>query len=404
MRKIQIGFITVFLFAIAWLGICTLDNDAPSNVDEMRSYNRFPDLESYADLLDVNTLNKISDAYDDQLEGRADMVKFYYQLQVNVMRQKLVGTIVIGKDNVLFNKPFSTSNQKKYLNNVKTGAELINEVAEKAKQYGTKVIVVDVPRRDVNLESYVPSWYISAVDLYEACIDVQREALNDDIAVIDVNRLFHENAGADTVLYWYYNDHHINAIGNDLILSEIIKLVQEDYPEVTQKRLEDYDIEYTQVYGALNRKIGLAASAPDEPLWMTPKGWEISYTRSDNGKESKEPVLRKIDERQKRTYSETYMGDNFGETIVDTDRDSLPSIFFCGSSFTNALEALSVPSFDNMYSVDFRYNTTTKDINDYIAQWQPEYVVLIPGQSTATFNLKHLKTHLGYLKEDIDYD
>ena len=98
------------------------------------------------------------------------------------------------------------------------------------------------------------------------------------------------------------------------------------------------------------------------------------------------------------------MGDNFGETIVKTDKEDLPSIYYCGSSFTNVLEAMSVPSFKNMYSTDLRFNDTEYTMMDYIDKFQPEYVVFISGQSTATFNASHIKTHLGLDKENADLD
>lgn len=405
MKQIQRCFIGVFLLFIAVIGFCTLDNDIATNPDEMRDYSRFPEMGSYSDVVDVEFLNKIDSAFSDQLEWRDSMVKSYYNLQVNVMNQSYVGSVVIGKDNVLFNGPIDVKNWNSYKKNIKKGAELINDVADKAKQYGTKLIVLDIPRRDISMSEYLPSYYPKLGDKYDECLDVQKEALSDDVYLIDAKELFEKNNTTGENLYWYYNDHHINATGNDLILSEIIKIVNKDYPDVKQKTLDDYEIENTQVYGALNRKIGLAASAPDEILWLEPDGWKVDYTRIDNGKESKKGVLNRVDEHGQRTYSVTYMGNNFGETVVETDNDDkMPSIFYCGSSFSNALESLSVPSFKNMYSVDFRYNSTSNTLEDYIEKWKPEYVVLISGQSTATFNLKHLKTHLGINKNNIDLD
>jgi hypothetical protein len=398
-KYIQIIFCTIIIAFLGIVGICTLDNKVASSQDEMRTYTMFPELD-YSKLTDVDYLTQIGDAFTDQLEWRWSFVKGYFTLTKDILHQSTLGSIVVGKDQVLFNEPINIKNWSKYKKNVKKGAELLNEIAEEASQYGTKLIVLDAPRRDVALRNYVPSWYPDITDQYEECVAIQRETLDDSIELIDIKALFDENNPEGDNRYWYYNDHHINCFGGELVLSEIIKIVQKDYPQVEQKTLDDYQITYRQVYGALNRKIGLSATAPDEPLNLLPDGWEINYERWDDGELTNAPIFGVDTE----TYSESYMGDNYGETIVKTDKEDLPSIYYCGSSFTNVLEAMSVPSFKNMYSTDLRYNDTGKTMMDYIKEFQPEYVVFVSGQSTATFNYKHLKMHLGVNKEEVDLD
>lgn len=399
MKYIQIIFCTIVISFISIIGVCTLDNKTPSSEDEMRTYTMFPELD-YSKLTDVEYLNQIGDAFTDQLEWRWNFVKGYFTLTKDILHQSRVGDIIIGKEQVLFNKPLEVKSWKSYKKNVKKAAELLNEVALEAAKYGTKMIVVDAPRRDVVLQNYTPSYYPDLSDKYEECLKIQKENLDPSIEVIDVKELFEKNNPEGDNRYWYYNDHHINCRGGELVLSEIIKIVQKDYPQVKQKMLDDYDITKRQVYGALNRKIGLTAKAPDEELNLTPKGWTMNYQRWDEGKQTDAPIFGE----DTNTYSLSYMGDNFGETIVKTDKENLPSIYYCGSSFTNILEAMSVPSFQNMYSTDFRFNDTDAVMLDYIKKYKPEYVVFISGQSTATFNYKHVKMHLGLDKNEVDLD
>lgn len=399
MRYIQIVFCTVIIAFLGIIGFCTLDNRIPSSQDEMRSYTMFPELD-YSRLTDVEYLNQIGAAFTDQMEWRWKFVKGYFVLNKDILKQSSLGDIVVGKEQVLFNKPINVTNWKKYKKNIKRGAKLLNEVAAEASQYGTKIIVLDAPRRDVALRNYVPSWYPDITEEYEECLEVQREALDDSIEVIDVKELFDKNNPDGDNRYWYYNDHHINCRGGELVMSEIIRIVQKDYPQVEQKTLDDYQIVKRQVYGAFNRKIGLSATAPDEELNLIPDGWTMNYERWDDGERTDAPIFGE----DTNTYSESYMGDNYGETIVKTDKENLPSIYYCGSSFTNVLEAMSVPSFKNMYSTDLRFNDTNKTMLDYIKEFKPEYVVFISGQSTATFNYKHLEMHLGLNKKEMDLD
>ena len=80
-------------------------------------------------------------------------------------------------------------------------------------------------------------------------------------------------------------------------------------------------------------------------------------------------------EWQDVTYN-LYMGGDIAETVIDTNREDLPSILIYGDSFTNALECITYLSFDKMYSLDLRhYQDMT--IEEYIAMTQPDVVVCI---------------------------
>lgn len=396
MNKIKIIFCTIFIGFITITGIGTLNNKNQTSEAENRTLTTFPEFD-LSQLSDSTYLDSISTAVADQLEWRSNFVKLYFAFNKNILNQTYIGSVVMGKDEVLFNGPIQITNYETYKENIKKGAKLINDVNEVARQYGTKLIVLNIPRKDYVLKDYLPSYYPDVTEQYLECLEIEKSSLSDDISVIDAYSLFMENMEKDNSLYYFYNDHHINAIGNDLILSEIMKIVNAEYPQVEQYRLNQYDILYKQVSGSFNKKIAMAANAPDEVLNLVPKGWDIEYTRYDNGELSETPIIN----ADSNTYSGTFMGGNYGETVVETNREELPSIIYCGSSYTNGLEALSVPSFDNMYSLDFRNNTTDNTLVDYIKQWQPEYVVLISAQSTATFKYSHLLNHLG-LDKNID--
>ena len=68
---------------------------------------------------------------------------------------------------------------------------------------------------------------------------------------------------------------------------------------------------------------------------------------------------------------------------------------FVGSSYTNILEALSVPSYNEMLSIDYRHNKTGNSIKYYVDKYDIDYVVFIPAQSNNSFQLSKIKLHLG---------
>ena len=95
------------------------------------------------------------------------------------------------------------------------------------------------------------------------------------------------------------------------------------------------------------------------------------------------------------TDVKAYMKGDHGYTVIDTNRSNLPNILYVGSSFTNILEALSIPSFNKMVSIDYRHNKSGNSINYYVEKYDIDYVVFVPSQSNDAFSSSMIKTHLG---------
>ena len=89
------------------------------------------------------------------------------------------------------------------------------------------------------------------------------------------------------------------------------------------------------------------------------------------------------------------MEGDYAYTIVDTGREELPNILYVGSSFTNILEAMSIPSFNKMVSIDYRHNTSGNSIKYYVDKHDIDYVVFVPSQSNNALSPIKIKEHLG---------
>ena len=59
------------------------------------------------------------------------------------------------------------------------------------------------------------------------------------------------------------------------------------------------------------------------------------------------------------------------------------------------MEALAVPSYEKILSIDYRHNKSKKSINDYVEENDIDYVIFIPSQSTNAFSISQIKTQLG---------
>jgi len=102
----------------------------------------------------------------------------------------------------------------------------------------------------------------------------------------------------------------------------------------------------------------------------------IAYTRYDNGEPSDKPLYVLPTAEDLPTTYNLYMGGDFAETILETNRPELPDVLVFGDSFTNALETLLYTSFDEMRSLDLRHYTD-KTLRDYITDYQPDIVICV---------------------------
>ncbi len=82
-------------------------------------------------------------------------------------------------------------------------------------------------------------------------------------------------------------------------------------------------------------------------------------------------------------------------TVIKTDNINSKRIMFVGSSYTNILEALAVPSYNTIVGIDYRHNKENKSINDYVIENNIDYVVFVPAQSNNAFSISKIKLHLG---------
>lgn len=102
----------------------------------------------------------------------------------------------------------------------------------------------------------------------------------------------------------------------------------------------------------------------------------IPYSRWENGVQTDAPVFKLPDNSNKVINYGIYMGNDYAETIIRTNREDLPDALVFGDSFTNAMETLLYTAFNEMRSIDMRYYTE-KSIREYIAEYRPDIVICV---------------------------
>lgn len=388
-KIIKICFIAIVISIISLIGVLTLMNNTEISLKEGRKLNLFPEI-TLENLMTDEFYTNYTNAFADQLEFRETFIKMYYLLNL----QKYTGDVVKGKENQLFLSPLIIQNKEKYIKNLKNAiTNDLNKVAEEVSDEGAKFIFVSIPRKDVIMDKYLPDSYIRGAEDYLQYIDIIKEHKSQEITFIDAYELFKKKQDERYDVF-YQTDHHLNIRGAYYIFEEIISIVNKDKNNIKLGKLEDeYEIQSRVINGAYNRKIGQSVAGKNEELVLMPKNKTIKYTRRDNGKQVNTPVFG-----NGNTYADAYMGQDYAETVIDTNNDNAPNILLVGSSYTNILEALSVYKFNKMVSIDYRDNTTGKSIADYVKEYDIDYTIFICAQSTNSLSVSAIKEHLGLKK------
>jgi len=373
MKLVQKIFVILFFIIMLFFMITTIFNNEEISMIERRNLTTFPKF-SVSKLFDKNYYDDLTSAFNDQLELREHLVKGYFLFQF----QRYYGDVAIGEDKQLYSASMDDLGDS-YYEDLKKKINLVNDTFS---EVDAKVIFLSIPRKDAYMVNELPKNYNSSLDIYKKQVEVAKSNLSSDIIFIDAYDVFKES---EQYYCYYSNDHHTTPLCSYSLYKKI-----NEYVGVDSYKLDDkFDIKQTIVSGAYNRQIGLKVKSDPEDLYLVPKN-DISYVRYENGELSDKKIYSKGN-----TYEDAYMeGDNAFTRVINKDGND-KKILFVGSSYTNILEALAIPSYSEMLSIDYRHNKTGMGINDYVKKYDIDYVVFVPAQSNNSYSLGKIEEHLG---------
>lgn len=393
-KIVRIALIVIVSLAIAVFGVMTLLNHNKTNEMEQRALTQWPSPSKVlsGDMTLGEFFDDVTTAYSDQFFMRDLLVKGYYVFHM----QSYDSGAMKGANGQLYRTHQAAPRSQKKADKSLTSAskKLAKIVDECADAGAVKFIYLPVPRKDAVMTEDLPDGYESSEKDFEHTYGiltstVQGESKSKIFEPVNTLQLFSQQR--DKSLY-FATDHHWNVHGADVAYHAVMDVVAQKNPDVLVTDLEsDYQVESVVMDGSLNRLIGMSVAPDPEPLLLTYTG-NIDYTRADNGKKSSRPLFGKGG----NTYKQAFMGEDFGETVIEnqTAKDA-PNILIVGSSYTNSLEALCVPSFHYMVSVDYRHNQTGLSIADYVKKYHIDYVVLTNSSSMSALNKTNLTQHMG---------
>ena len=344
---------------------------------ENRNLSAFPEI-SAETVLSGQAFGDLETLFCDYAAWRTPALKAVTWADLKVFHRPVVNDIVVTDDALLeqlYTMPDTADDIARKATDVTADNAALRDQIE---AYGGHYCYIAVPCQYAYYEDEYPS-YLENRSAYTAA---ELAALNSamdaqGITYVDMGPVFdslgHLPAFSSKV------DNHYGLLGAYETYRAAVQALNDAYGLALSFPEEGADVTFSALpnpyMGSRTRKL-LGLRGNDEKLLTATFREDISFTRFDNGGEVAATVYAlPATDTEPLTY-ELYMGGDIAETVIRTERPSLPSVLIFGDSFTNPVESLAYYSFDELRSVDLRHYTA-QSLSDYIAAYKPDVVLCI---------------------------
>ena len=386
-KFIQIIFITCFIFFLVAAMYFTVDNkDKEFSYYENRNYAKMPVI-SKASFYEGTYLDELDTFLNDHSAFRDGFVRLQTYLDAVVLKRPVVNDIVVTDEALLAYKDYITPDEESIKQKADDIAQMNNALRKKVESYGGTYIYTAVPCQYACYEDAYPSY----LNNMSAFTDLEIGYLSEYMAKYGVNFIdmlpvfqsADDPLGAERVgeslFYSSRIDNHYDAVGGYIVYKAIVDMINDkteynlDFPEGDDIKFIAHELPYR---GSRTRKLMDTVNINEHihrvefseklPIKQYSGPYEVPVKLYDEEYSVTDGMI---------TYG-YYMGGDLPQTIIDTDRDDLPSVLIYGDSFTNTVEVMAYYSFNKMHTLDLRhYDEMT--IQQYIDKYKPEIVVCI---------------------------
>ena len=318
----------------------------------------------------------MEDWYSDHMPGRATMLKADTKVQMDVLKRQVVNDVVVTEEVLLPFMEFDEHTPEEFEETVVGFADDLEKLNVWIQENGGRFYYAGLPEQRVYFGAKFPEMVNSHAAEYAASDSIFARVLGEQgVHFLDMRAAF-ETMGNPEKLYSLV-DHHYNYYGAYAAYRSILDAFRADGWDLPVLEEEDLDfVELPNPYiGSRNRKLYNLWPTEEKAVIGVQKQ-PVAFTRTDNGQPSEKPLYVYAEEDYMPTTYSMYMGGDFGETVLETNRPELPDLLIYGDSFTNALETLLYASFDETRILDLRHYTE-KSLKDYIAEYQPDIVLCV---------------------------
>lgn len=376
-KTVQIVFIVCFVLAlVSVLGLTLKNSDKTVSEVENRTLAKAPEYTSET-LLSGEYFADWEDFLIDHAAARNTVVKANTYAEMNILRLPVVNGIYISDEFLLAVEPEKYGKYRDVPQRAEKAAADIASLSDYADSQGAEYIYVGIPTQMYYYRNETPAFCDKNVaDADEISREFFSALAEKNVRFVDVDSSY-EALGRPQDFYTV-TDHHYSFKGAFAAYTAVMEKIN----AVTGLNVQVLTMEdispltfVNPFMGSRNRELfGLYAT--DEKLTVGALKQGIAYSRWDDGVQTDAPILGvPVNTTEQATYS-VFMGGDFGETIVRTNRPELPKILVYGDSFSNALESLIYASFDEMRTLDLRYYNDMS-LREYIADYKPDVVICV---------------------------
>ena len=315
--------------------------------------------------------------YSDHIPGRTALLKADTRVQMDVLDRPVVNDVVLEAGDVLVPfQEYAEQTETEYAEAAAPIADGFGRLNAHIEANGGVFRYVGFPEQRFYFADRYPD-YLDSHETESAAADaIFAQALEDrGVSFLDMGAMY-ETRG-NPAGYYSAVDHHYNYYGAYAAYRAILDDLNAagfDLPVLTEADLDFVELPNPYI-GTRNRKL-YNLWPNDEKAVIGVQREPVAFTRTDNGQPSSRALFVYPEEAYMPTTYSLYMGGDFAETVLETNRPELPDALIFGDSFTNALETLLYASFDETHILDLRHYTD-KSLKDYITEYQPDVVLCV---------------------------
>lgn len=318
--------------------------------------------------------------YSDHAPGRTTLLKADTAVQLNLLHRPAVNEVVDAGDVLLPLLSYEERAGEEYPALARAAAEPFGRLSAYIEGYGGIFCYAGIPEQRVYFRDKYPA-YLSNHETEVTAGDAAyaRAMAEAGVDFLDMGAVYDSQGRPGE--YYSAVDHHYSYYGACAAYRAILDHLAERGLALPVLGPEDLELqELPNPYLATrNRKLYNLWPNGERAVIGVQKN-PVPFTRYDNGQPSDKPlfVLPQADYLP-ATYN-LYMGGDFGETVLETNRPDLPDALIFGDSFTNALETLLYASFNETRILDLRhYDGMT--LKEYLDQTRPDVVLCIQNDT-----------------------
>ena len=346
---------------------------------ENRSLAEWPAL-TLSSLWDGSFGTAFESWYSDHAPGRTTLLKTDTKVQMDVLKRPVVNGIVDAGGVLVPYLDYDEWSEASYRSTVGSIADRFAKLNEHIEANGGTFRYVGFPEQRVYFADKFPDYLNSHAAEAEAADRVFAEALAErGVSFLDMGAVYDAQGHPES--YYSTVDHHYNYYGAYAAYRSILEDLNAggfDLPVLTEADIDFVELPNPYI-GTRNRKL-YNLWPNSEKAVVGVQREPVAFTRTDNGQPSDKPLFVTPSSDDLPTTYNLYMGGDFGETVLETNRPDLPDALIFGDSFTNALETLLYASFDETRILDLRHYTE-KSLKDYISEYQPDIVLCVQNDT-----------------------